>query len=474
VATATEEQAVGLRSGRGAVLAALMLSMGLIAIDTTIIATAIPSVVADLGGLHQFPWLFSVYLLAQSVSVPIYSKLADQYGRKPIILVGIGGFLLGSLLCGIAWSMPALIAFRAVQGLGAGAVAPMVLTIVGDLYSLAERGRVQGYFASVWAVAAVVGPALGGVFSEYLTWRWIFYVNLPLCLLAAATLLRVFHENVPRQRHRLDYAGAALLTVGGTLLLLGLLEGGHAWPWRSWTSLAVLGGGAVLLAVFVLVERSAAEPVLPGWVFRRRVLASTNAVAALIGALLIGITSYVPTFLQGVLGAGPLLAGFALSTFSLGWPLTSSLSARFYLRLGFRTTALIGSTLAIAGSALLTIVGAGSSIATVAVACFVVGAGLGLVAAPTLIAAQNTVGWGERGVVTGTNAFGRSIGSALGVAVLGAVANTALGPNGITASTLDAAAHRVFVGVLIAAVLMLVAVATLPRVIRGVDRQPAA
>jgi Arabinose efflux permease len=453
------------------VLVALMLSIGMIAIDTTIIATAVPSVVADLGGFHQFPWLFSVYLLAQSVTVPIYSKLADQYGRKPVILFGIGGFLLGSLLCGVAWSMPALIAFRAVQGLGAGAVMPMVLTIAGDLFSLAERGRVQGYFASVWAIAAVVGPALGGVFSEYLTWRWIFFVNLPLCLLAAATLLRVFHENVTRRRHRLDYAGAALLAVGGTLLLLGLLEGGQAWPWRSWISLAVLGSGGVLLTVFVLVERSAAEPILPGWVFRRRVLVSSNSVAALIGALLIGITSYVPTFLQGVLGATPLAAGFALSTFSLGWPLTSTFSARFYLRLGFRTTGLIGSTLVIIGAALLTLVGSSSSIITVAVACFVVGAGLGLVAAPTLIAAQTTVGWAERGVVTGTNAFGRSIGSAVGVAILGAVANTALA-NGPTPSTLDTAAHRVFVGVLIAAVLMLAAVAALPRVIRAHESQP--
>jgi EmrB/QacA subfamily drug resistance transporter len=471
VATATPEQAVGLRSGRGPILAALMLALSLIAIDTTIIATAVPSVVADLGGLHQFPWLFSVYLLAQSVSVPIYSKLADQYGRKPIILVGIGGFLLGSLLCGIAWSMPALIAFRAVQGLGAGAVQPMVLTIAGDLYSLAERGRVQGYFSSVWAVAAVLGPALGGVFSEYLTWRWIFFVNLPLCLLAAAMLVRAFQESVTRQRHRLDYAGAALLTGGGTLLLLGLLEGGHAWPWRSWTSLAVLASAAGLLAVFLLVERSAAEPVLPGWVFRRRVLVSTNTAAALVGAVLIGITSYVPTFLQGVLGAGPLLAGFALAPFTLGWTLTSSLSARLYLRVGFRSTALIGSTLVVTGSGLLTLIG--SSIVTVAAACFVVGSGLGLVAAPTLIAAQNTVGWAERGVVTGTNAFGRSIGSALGVAILGAVANTALGPNGPAPSTLDTATHRVFVGVLLAAALMLVAVATLPRVIRGVDPRPA-
>jgi EmrB/QacA subfamily drug resistance transporter len=465
MATVTDRPAVGLRSARGAILAALMLSIGLIAIDSTIIATAVPSVVADLGGLTQFPWLFSVYLLAQSVSVPIYSKLADQYGRKPIILVGIALFLVGSLLCGAAWSMPTLIAFRAVQGLGAGAIAPTVLTIVGDLYSLEERGRVQGYFASVWAVASVVGPALGGVFAEYLSWRWIFFVNLPLCLAAGATLVRAFRERLTPQRHRLDYAGAALLMVGGTLVLLGLLEGGHGWAWRSWTSAAVLGSGAVLIAVFVFVERAAAEPVLPGWVFRRRVLASTSAVAALLGALLIGLTSYVPTFVQGVLGAGPLVAGFALAPLTLGWPLTSSFSARLYLRIGFRATGLIGAVLVVGGTAPLTHVGPATSIPAVAAACFVVGAGLGLIAAPMLIAAQTTVGWGERGVATGTNAFSRSIGSAVGVAVLGALANTQLTVQPPTPAALDAAAHLVFVGVLVAAGLMLVAITTLPRVI---------
>jgi EmrB/QacA subfamily drug resistance transporter len=474
MALVAQEQAAQVRSGRGALLGALMLATGLIAIDATIIATAVPSVVVDLGGFAQFPWLFSVYLLAQAVSVPIYSKLADQYGRKPLMLVGIGLFLLGSVLCGAAWSMPALIAFRAVQGLGAGAIQPMVMTIVGDLYSLQERGRVQGYLASVWAISSVVGPTLGGVFSEYLTWRWIFLVNIPLCLGAGATLLRVFHERVTRRPHQLDYAGAGLLTVGGTLLILGLLEGGHAWAWRSWTSLAVLAGGAALIGVFVIVERRAAEPVLPGWVFRRPIIASANATAALLGMLLIGLTSYVPTFLQGVLGAGPLVAGFALATLTLGWPLSSAVSARFYLRFGFRSTALAGSVLAVAGCALLTLVDHRSNIATVAAACFVVGAGLGLVAAPTLIAAQSTVGWAERGVVTGTNAFGRSIGSAVGVAVLGAIANATLGPAGPTPSTLDTASHHVFLGVLGAAVLMLVAVATLPRVVTEVERaQPA-
>src|SRR5688500_9643167 len=191
-----------------------MVSTGLIAIDATILATAVPSIVRDVGGFAQFPWLFSVYLLAQAVSVPVYAKLADVVGRKPIMLLGIGLFLVGSVLCGLAWSMPALIAFRAVQGLGAGAVQPMAITIAGDIYSVAERAAAQGYIASVWAISAVVGPTLGGFFSEFLTWNWIFFVNVPLCLLAAWLLVRHLHETVEREKHRIDWLGGILLTVG--------------------------------------------------------------------------------------------------------------------------------------------------------------------------------------------------------------------------------------------------------------------
>src|SRR5262245_30486652 len=225
--------AVGFRSERGPILISLMLSTGLVALDSTVIATAVPSVVRELGGFTQFPWLFSIYLLAQAVCVPIYGKLADVFGRKPLMLLGIGLFLAGSILCGAAWSMPALIAFRAVQGLGAGAVAPMAMTIVGDIYTTAERAKVQGYLASVWAAASVVGPATGGIFSEYVSWRWIFFVNIPLCLVAAATLIRNFHEQVERRSHKLDHAGSALLAGGCALVILALLEGGVAWGWSS-------------------------------------------------------------------------------------------------------------------------------------------------------------------------------------------------------------------------------------------------
>src|SRR6478752_3979728 len=296
--------AVGLRSERGPVLIALMLSTALVALDATILATAVPSIVGDLGSFSQFPWLFSIYLLTQAVTTPLYGKLADIVGRRPLLLFGIAVFLAGSVLCGFAWSMPTLIIARAVQGIGAGAVLPVTITIVGDLYSVQERARVQGYIASVWGLSSVIGPTLGGVFSEYASWRWIFFINLPLCLVAAASNGLRFHERLEKRRTQIDYAGASVLTVALTLLILGLLEGGQAWAWGSPQSIAVLAGGLVLLAAFVVIERRAADPVVPLQLLRNRLLVTTNLVAACVGAILIGLSSYVPTFVQDVLGTG--------------------------------------------------------------------------------------------------------------------------------------------------------------------------
>lgn len=461
----SQAQGVGFRSERGPILIALMLSTGLVAIDATIVATAVPSIVREIGGFASFPWLFSAYLLAQAVSVPIYGKLSDMVGRKPMILAGIGLFLLGSVLCGFAWSMPALIAFRAVQGLGAGAVLPVSITIAGDIYSLAERAKVQGYLASVWAVSSVVGPSLGGIFSALGIWRGIFFVNIPLCLLAGWMLVRTLHENIERARHRIDYLGAALLAGSLSLLILGALEGGQAWSWDSPVSLSVFAVGAVLLVLFLLVERRAAEPVLPPWVVSRRLLGTTALISFGVGTVLLGLTSYVPTFLEGSLSTSPLVAGLALAALTVGWPISASQAGRLYLRIGFKATALIGISITVAGVAVLALTAATPNVALVAISCFVAGLGLGLVATPTLIAAQSSVSWGERGVVTSTNLFARSIGSALGVAVFGAVANAvyASAPAGETnGKTITAASGAVFLSVLTAALLTVVAVFAMP------------
>jgi len=444
-----------------------------VAVDATVIATAVPSVVAELGGFAEFPWLFSIYLLAQAVTVPVYGKLADVFGRKPVMLVGIGLFLLGSVLCGFAWNMGALIAFRAVQGLGAGAVQPMSMTIAGDLYSLEERAKVQGYLAGVWGVSSVVGPTLGGVFSEYASWRWIFFINIPLCLVAAAIIGLRFHERLERRRPRIDYAGATVLTVALTLLILGLLEGGQAWAWGSLQGIAVLAAGAVLLGLFVLIERRAVDPVVPLHLLRNRLLVTTSLVAACVGAILLGLTSYVPTFAQIVLGTGPLVAGFALAALTIGWPISASQSGRLYLRIGFRATALVGTSVVVLGAGLLLLLDASTSVLQVGATSFVIGLGMGLTASPTLIAAQSAVPWQERGVVTGTNMFFRSAGSAVGVAVFGAIVNATLGSSGVASdrvapAALTTAVHHVFLGTVVLAVVMLASVLLMPR-----DRAPA-
>lgn len=465
---------VGLRSERGPILLALMLASFLIAIDSTILATAVPTIVAELGGFAQFPWLFSIYLLAQAASVPVYAKLCDTVGRKPMMIAGIGLFLAGSVASAMAWNMTALIVFRAVQGLGAGAIMPVSMTIAGDIYTVRERATAQAYLASVWAISSVAGPTLGGLFAQFLSWRWIFWVNVPLSLLALVMLVRAYHERFERQRRRIDVAGATLLTSALVLLVLGVLEGGQGWAWGSWQSIGCFGLGGVLLVAFALVERRAADPVLAPWVFGSRVVVTTSLAALGVGAVLIGLTSFVPTFLESTAGATPLLAGLAVAALSLGWPLSGALAGRFYLRIGFRATAMIGSVLAVVGAVLLVSFASAPSLVLTAVACFVVGLGLGLIANPVLIAVQSSVDLRRRGVVSGTNMLARSVGSSVGVAVYGAVANAVIGASGGAQhpAAVQAGSIAVFIGVAISAVLLVGCTALIPHV--GIADEPDA
>jgi EmrB/QacA subfamily drug resistance transporter len=457
---------VGLRSERGPILLGAMASIALVAIDSTILATAVPSIVKDLGGFSQFPWLFSIYLLAQAVLVPIYAKLADMIGRKPVMLIGIGLFLVGSILCGSAWSMTSLIVFRAIQGLGAGAIQPVTMTIVGDIYTIEERARVQGYIASMWGMASVIGPALGGLFSQFLTWRWIFFVNVPICILAIVLIARGYHESVERTTHRIDVPGAVLLTVGSTALILGLLEGGVGWAWDSVPSIVVFAVGVLAIVGFALVERRAPEPVLPLEVLGRRIVLTAALIATAVGAATVGLSSYVPTYLETTLGSPPLIAGLAVAALTLGWPIAATLVGRLYLRIGFRMTCLIGIAISTVGGIILAAFGPTPSIAIVAIACFIIGWGFGWSIAPSLIAAQSTAAWHERGVVTGVQAFGRSIGSAVGVAVLGAIANGVIAASGKgdrDPHTVTIASSWVFVASAIVIALAIVAVLAMPR-----------
>jgi EmrB/QacA subfamily drug resistance transporter len=409
-------------AARGPVLAALMMAMTLIALDSTIVATAVPGIVRQLGGFSSVPWLFSIYLLTQAATVPLYAKFADMIGRKPVLLTGIGMFVVGSAFCGLSWSMPALIVGRALQGIGAGAVQPMAMTIIGDLYSVEERGRVQGYMATVWGGAAVLGPTLGGLFTEFFSWRWIFWINLPIAALAIVMLLRGFRERVTRREHQIDVLGAALLTAGCALLILGLLEG-TAWGWGSRGTIGVFAVSVALLSAFIAVERRVAEPVLPLWVFTRRTLVAGNLAAVAVGAIVLGLSAYVPTYVQVVAGTGALTAGFVLASLMGGWPAAAAISGRVYVRLGFRDTAFIGAAFTVVGAIGYALLPQSARPWLIAVPGFLVGVGLGFASSSTTVAVQSVVGWDRRGVVTGSNIFSRSIGSAVGVAVFGSILN---------------------------------------------------
>lgn len=403
-----------------------MLTMALIAMDSTIIATAIPQVVGDLGGFSQVGWVFSIYLLAQTVTLPVYGKLADLFGRKPILIVGVVIFLVGSLLSAFSWNMLTLIIFRGLQGLGAGSIGATVNTVAGDLYDVSERGKIQGWLSSVWGISAVLAPAIGGLFAEYLSWRGIFLVNIPVGILALTLIARGLHENVERRRHRIDYAGAGLLLLTAGLLIFGLLQGGTAWPWLSVPSVVVFVAAVVAGVLAVQVERRATEPIMPVWLWTQRVTAGSYAASLTAGLMVIGLSVFLPTWAQSVLELRPVAAGFVLAAMSMTWPLAAGFSARLYLRIGFRDTALIGAALTVAASVVFSLLTVNAPVWAPVLGSALMGAGMGLITSPLVVGLQSTVGWNQRGMITGGAMFSRSLGQSLGAAVFGAVTNAVL------------------------------------------------
>ncbi len=447
---------LGLGGSRGPVLLSLMLSMAIIAMDSSIISTIVPTLVDDLGGFASYPWLFSIYLLAMAVTVPVYSKLADTFGRKPIMLIGIAIFLVASILAGFAWDMSSLIVFRALQGIGAGAIQPMTMTIAGDIYTVEERAKVQGYLSSVWAAASVAGPLLGALFASIGFWRGVFFVNVPICLAAGWLVWTNYHEQPESRRHRIDIAGAVLITGGLGLVILGVLEGGSAWAWDSPISIAVFGVGVAALVGFVLVERRAAEPIIPLRVFRSGIIVVACVLGVAQGATVIGLTAFIPTYLEVGSGVSAFIGGAAVAVMLLGWPAAATLSGPVYLRRGFRFTTIVGTALVLVGAIALALLGPWPTWWAVAICCVVMGWGFGWSAVPALVSAQSSVPWGERGVVTGTIMFSRSLGQALGAAILGAVSNAVIAAHGgdqTDPATIIASGSAVFIGVAVIAVL---------------------
>jgi EmrB/QacA subfamily drug resistance transporter len=403
-----------MKTNRPLTVVALLLSLSMAAMEMTVVSTAMPTVVGDLGGIRFYSWVFTAYLLTSTVTVPLYGKLADLYGRKPVLLAGIAVFLAGSMASGLARSIGALIAFRALQGLGAGAMQPITLTVVGDIYNLEERSRMQGVFGAVWGVAGLIGPLLGGVIVRYLSWRWVFFINVPGGIASAVLLVVALHENVERRAHSLDWPGSAFLMLGLVALLVGT-HGGLA-------SAIGLPAAALLLAAFVALERRAAEPVLPLALFRQPVMANATLLGALIGAGMISMVTYVPLYVQGVLGASPTAAGSAITPMVVGWPIASAIGGRVLPRVGFRPLIRGGLAIsAVAAAALAFFLRPGASIHVPQAASALFGVGLGFANTSLLIAVQTSVGWRERGVATASTMFARTIGGTLAVGALGGI-----------------------------------------------------
>jgi multidrug resistance protein len=433
---------------RRAVVAALMLAMALAALDATIVSTAVPQIVGDLGGFSVFSWLFSGYLLAVTVTLPVYGKLSDTFGRKPVLIAGASVFLAGSLLCAVAWNMGALIAFRILQGLGGGALQGTVQTLAADLYPLKDRPKIQSKLSTVWAVSAVAGPGVGGVLAAYADWRWIFLVNLPIGAVALWLIVRHLHEpqRKPAERPRIDWAGALAVFACGGVLLTALVQGGVAWPWLSGPSMALFGTGLALAGVVVLVERRAAEPIIPGWVWRRRTIAAVNLALGALGLLMVAPSVFLPTYAQSVLGLAPVAAGFVLSVWTLSWPVSAALSQHVYRRIGFRNTAMLGiGTAALILFAFPFLPYPGRPWQP-ALLMLLLGAALGLFQLPLIVGVQSTVGWAERGTTTASVLFCRQTGQTIGASVFGAVANGVLADRLGGASDLDSVTRALDAG----------------------------
>ena len=390
--------------------------MSLGALEATVVGTAMPTVIATLGGLAHSSWVFSAYLLTSTASVPIWGRLSDLYGRRRMYLAGITIFLVGSMMAGAATSMTLLVVARAIQGLGAGAIIPLSMTIVGELYSLQERARTQALFSGVWGLASVAGPLVGGYITDALSWRWVFYLNLPFGLLCITVLMLSYPAIRRASAVRIDWTGAVLLFAGISALLiaLGADTGGGA---AAGFAVAAL----VLLAAFVMVEQRVPEPILPLDLLRTPLIARTIVVVFLVGMALFGAIAFIPLFVQGVMGATATQAGQVLTPLFLGWVIMSIASARLTVKLGYRRLAVTGSVLMTLGFIGLTLVGADSPRSTVLASGLLIGSGMGLSMLSLLLAVQHGVDRAHLGIATSLNQFSRSVGAAVGIAAMGAL-----------------------------------------------------
>lgn len=403
------------------------------AVEATIVATAMPTIVSELGGFHLFSWVFAAYLLAQAVSTPVYGRLADLYGRKRMFFIGATIFLIGSAACGFTWifniwavsrayglGMAALVVFRIFQGMGAGSLQSMATTIVGDIYPAAERARVQGWLSGVWGIAAIAGPALGALIVQHLHWSFVFWINLPIGVIAIAILLRYLDEHIQPRPHQINLMGAALLMLGIGAILMPAIQAQYL---NAATSAALLVIGVTALVLLAIGERRASEPILPYKLWRSRIMAASNAGSLAIGMLLMCVVAFLPTYVEAVMGRTAVFAGTAVATQSVSWSCGSIISSRVLAFSSYRTTGVIGALLLIAGTGLLVSLDRDSAFWWLLPAALLVGLGMGFCNQTFLLTVQGGVGWNERGAATSSFLFLRTIGQALGAAFGGAILN---------------------------------------------------
>jgi EmrB/QacA subfamily drug resistance transporter len=412
------------------VTAGIMLSLFMASMESTVVATAMPTIVGQLGGLEHYSWVFSAFMLASTTTVPIYGKLSDIYGRRNLYVFAMALFLIGSVLCGLANSMTTLIFARTIQGIGAGGILPLAFILIGEMFTLEQRARMQGFFSGVWGVSSIVGPLLGGFLVDQLSWRWIFYVNVLPGLLAAALVAFAWQDQIrSHERPVIDYAGAGLLTASVVMLLLGLMESG-AYTW------ILIGGAVELFILLIWVERRAADPILPIPLFRDGLFATATAHGILTGWALFGSISFIPLFVQAVMGTSATQAGITITPMLLGWVTASIIGTRLLLTIGYRRLGLIGTATFTVGAFLMSRAGMNSSQISLMVFVTLMGIGMGLSIPAFLIAVQTSVERRQLGTATSTLQFSRSIGGTLGVSVMGAALSARLTSN-LLASHLD-------------------------------------